>query len=159
GCAGVIMSCSSSIAMNSLRRRDTVDKWLSRVTIDDMGSFKKRMIGIISSQAAVLVVISQGLDSRSLRCSRQSSWAKLVGAIKSFGVVQIDVINTIGRSHELVLLSRIGSYDPALVLKLLQLEPSLVEQWAHVASLVPVEDYPLLEALARERRKSPNKKL
>jgi uncharacterized protein len=57
--------------------------------------------------------------------------------------LQLDPISVVARSHLLVLWSRIGSYDPALVDDLLFEERTLFEYWAHAAAIVLTEDYPL----------------
>src|SRR5258708_3908926 len=47
------------------------------------------------------------------------------------------------RSHLLVLWSRLGSYDPRLLDTLLWQERRLFEYWAHAASIVLTQDYPI----------------
>jgi uncharacterized protein len=57
--------------------------------------------------------------------------------------LQLDPTAVVARSHLLVLWSRLGPYDPALVDGLLFGERALFEYWAHAASIVLTEDYPL----------------
>ena len=57
--------------------------------------------------------------------------------------LQLDPISVVARSHLLVLWSRLGSYDPADVDALLFRERRLFEYWAHAASIVLTEDYPI----------------
>ena len=57
--------------------------------------------------------------------------------------VQIDPIRAVERTQLLVLWSRLGSYDPAQLDHLLWKERKLFEYWAHAASIVLTEDYPL----------------
>ncbi|GGS38914.1 MULTISPECIES: winged helix-turn-helix domain-containing protein [Actinokineospora] len=64
-------------------------------------------------------------------------------------LLQLDSVNVAVRAHYMPVFSRIGGYDPALVddaawNPTARKPRMLVEYWAHVASLIPVEDWPLL---------------
>ncbi len=67
----------------------------------------------------------------------------VLNAIQRIGLLQIDTINIVARSPYFVLFSRVGNYQTRW-LDELQLKKSIVEQWAHVACYVPIEDYPLM---------------
>ena len=62
---------------------------------------------------------------------------------RDLGCLQLDPISAVARSHQLVLWSRLGVYDPADLDRLLYEERKLFEYWAHVASIVLTEDYPI----------------
>lgn len=62
--------------------------------------------------------------------------------LRSLRCVQLDPINVVARSHLLVLWSRLGT-DPRPYYDQLLEERWLFEYWAHAASLVLTEDYPI----------------
>ncbi len=81
--------------------------------------------------------------------------------------LQIDPTNVVARNQLLVLWSRLGAFDPALLDRLAYDEHRLFEYWAHQASFVLADDYPLhrlqmrasphprVGALARGERRVP----
>jgi uncharacterized protein len=74
----------------------------------------------------------------------------LVGEL---GCLQLDPTNVVARSHLLVLWSRLGSFDTAELDRLLWEERRLFEYWAHAASIVPTESYPLHRLRMRDLRR------
>lgn len=66
----------------------------------------------------------------------------VVRSIRRMGVLQIDSVNVVERAHQLTLFSRLGPYDPDLLWRALR-ERRVFEYWAHMASFVPVDDWPL----------------
>ncbi len=70
---------------------------------------------------------------------------RLVGKI---GLLQIDSVNVLARAHYLPVFARLGSYPTGLLdgaaWPARPKDRLLIESWAHVASLVPVETEPLL---------------
>jgi uncharacterized protein YcaQ len=89
------------------------------------------------------VVAAQGYSSR----YRRAATAGVEAEIRRLSAVQLDSISTVARSHRLVLTSRIGDYREEVVSQLLA-AGRVVEYWAHEASLVPAEDWPLLRRKA-----------
>lgn len=64
--------------------------------------------------------------------------------LQRLGVVQIDSVNALTRSHYLPFFSRLGPYDPAILDSMRDKAPrKVIEYWAHEASLLPVSTWPL----------------
>jgi uncharacterized protein YcaQ len=63
--------------------------------------------------------------------------------IRDLGCVQLDPIRHVEQTHKLVLWSRLGNYDPAELAYLRWEKRALFEYWAHAASLVLTEEFPV----------------
>lgn len=71
---------------------------------------------------------------------------QVTGALTRMRILQIDSVNVFSRSHYMPLFARLGAYDTTLLDRLaFERRPRWVESWAHVASLVSVDDWPLLQ--------------
>lgn len=102
-------------------------------------------------QARRIALAAQGFtNSRPERVGRR----QLARVGERLGVVQIDSVNVLSRSHYLPYYSRLGAYDPAILDEFrdgaaqsagVSRRPrQLVEQWAHEASLVAPQTWPYL---------------
>jgi hypothetical protein len=94
-----------------------------------------------ASAAAVrrLAVRNQRLDGR----RRASTANALLETVRALRCLQLDPTAVVARSHLLVLYSRHGAFDEALLDRLAYRDRALFEYWAHEASLVLSEDLPI----------------
>ena len=67
----------------------------------------------------------------------------MLEVIRQLGCLQLDPISVVAPSHLLVLWSRLGPYDRGVLDRLLWRDHALFEYWAHAASIVLTEDYPI----------------
>jgi len=86
-------------------------------------------------------------DVRRLAITRQHLDAAdrpaMLDVIRDLGCLQLDPISAVERTHLLVMWSRVGHYDTADLNRLIYEERHLFEYWAHAASLVLTEDFPI----------------
>ncbi len=94
-----------------------------------------------------LSVYLQGLHQRPAR----SDPAALKRIIERIGLLQLDSISVVARSHYLVMLARAGLYDPADLDALLD-EGWLFETWAHAMCQLPSAHYPWYHAYIQQKR-------
>jgi uncharacterized protein YcaQ len=98
---------------------------------------QKSSITVSLATARTLAVIKQGLHQRPAIADKSA----LIESIRQIGLLQLDTVHVVARSHYLVMLSRVGLYDPADLDALLYPDRLLFEHWAHALCLIPVEDY------------------
>jgi uncharacterized protein len=67
----------------------------------------------------------------------------MLDVVQDIGCLQLDPTSAVARNHLLVMFSRVGKYKLADLDKLLWEDRSLFEYWAHAASIVLTEDYPI----------------
>lgn len=73
----------------------------------------------------------------------------ILDLFRDLGCVQLDPISAVAPSHLIVLWSRLGNFDEAQLDRLLWEDRKIFEYWAHQASLVLMEDYPLYSSMMR----------
>lgn len=69
--------------------------------------------------------------------------AGILDVVRDLGCLQIDPISVVARTHLLVLWSRLGAYERVDLDRVIWQDRHLFEYWAHAASLVLTEDYPI----------------
>jgi uncharacterized protein YcaQ len=112
--------------------------------IRGMSKVRRPRESMTLAQARRLALAAQGFGRP--RPARAVGAADLLRTVRGLGLVQIDSVNVLVRSHYLPVFSRLGSYDPALLDAAVYggRRRRLFEYWGHEASLLPVEQQPLL---------------
>ncbi len=96
-------------------------------------------------QARRLALAAQGFQGRKAPASIKP--VQVNRLIERLGVVQIDSVNALVRSHYLPLFSRLGNYSSDLLDQAAWSQGrrrTLFEYWGHEASLLPMSLYPLM---------------
>jgi uncharacterized protein len=96
-------------------------------------------------QARRVALVAQGFNGRQPPATIAARHVTQV--IERLGVVQIDSVNALVRSHYLPLFSRLGNYPQKLLDQAAWSQGrqrKLFEYWGHEASLLPIELYPLM---------------
>ena len=93
-----------------------------------------------------LSVYKQGLHQR----PASSDQDQLKRIIQRIGLLQLDSISVVARSHYLVMLARAGLYDPGELDALLD-DGFLFETWAHAMCQLPTAHYPWYHAYIRQK--------
>jgi len=96
------------------------------------------------AQARRLALAAQGFGAGS---GAAPGAAALKRMLLRLGVLQIDSVNAVVRSHYLPLFSRLGDYPPTMLDQLAWgrgRQRQLFEYWGHEASLLPLKLYPLM---------------
>ena len=95
------------------------------------------------SEARSLVLRAQGFGAQHL--------AQPADVLTHLGAIQLDSVNVLARSHEIVPFSRLGPCSIAALHRAIYQERRGFEYWGHVASLLPMTEYryflPRMEAI------------
>jgi uncharacterized protein len=86
---------------------------------------------------------------------RRVTAADLKRVIRQLGLVQIDYVNVLVPAQYQIPFSRCGPYERALLDDVAYRSREFTEQWAHEASIIPVETWPLLRERMKTRRFRP----
>lgn len=105
------------------------------------------------SEARRIALAAQGFDRP--RPRRSPGAGDLRRVLRRQGLVQIDFVNVLAPAHYMIPFSRVGPYDKAVFDRLVYASGEFTEQWAHEASIVPVETWPLLRHRMEKHRVRP----
>jgi uncharacterized protein YcaQ len=94
------------------------------------------------NEARRIALAAQGFDRPRPTCRVEAR--HLRRTIRQLGLLQIDFVNVLVPAHYLVPFSRLGHYERSLLDDLVYRRREFTEQWAHEASILPVESWPLL---------------
>lgn len=100
-----------------------------------------RLRRISNSTARRIAIAAQGLLDPKPR--GKVTRAHLRRLMRRIGMLQIDSVNVLIRSHYLPVFSRLGPYPAKLLDDFAYKHGELFEYWGHAASLIPVEHFPL----------------
>ncbi len=110
----------------------------------------RRLESLSAAQARRIALAAQGFGGAG---PELVTARRLLNLVRGLGAVQIDSVSVLVRSQFLPAFSRLGPYDRGLLERLAYRRPRrLFEYWAHEASLVPIEAYPLLRWRMRRAR-------
>ena len=105
------------------------------------------------SEARRIALAAQGFDRP--RPRGRIGVSHIVRTIRQLGLLQIDFVNVLAPAPYLVLFSRLGPYERPLLYQAVYAGGKFTEQWAHEASIVPVEIWPLLRHRMENHRIRP----
>ena len=117
-----------------------------RLTLDEARGLMLAAQGLWRNPAESATLLSPLPVGEGLGVRFPATVADVRAEIERLGAVQIDTISVVARSQYLVLWSRLGPYDPALLDALHSPHRAIFEYWSHAASIVPMRDYPYYRA-------------
>lgn len=110
------------------------------------------MTEVSLAEARRIAIAAQGLAAaRPARVTRQ----QVRRVIRQLGLLQLDFVNVLVPAHYLVPFSRLGPYERGHLDYLAYGTAEFTEQWAHEASIVPMDAWPLLRHRMEARRARP----
>ena len=93
-------------------------------------------------QARRIALAAQGFTDRAHTTPSMRTFDR---TLQRTGVLQVDSVNVLQRAHYMPLYSRMGPYDVDLLRRASERRPRrVVEYWAHVQALMPVDLWPLM---------------
>tara|TARA_R110002096_G_scaffold161007_3_gene327391 strand:- start:37055 stop:38260 length:1206 start_codon:yes stop_codon:yes gene_type:complete len=117
-------------------------------------------VSISASEARRIALAAQGFDR--VRPGNPNDVRHFRRALSSITVLQLDFVNVLIPAHFLMIWSRLGPYDRNRFERFLYDSGEFIEQWAHEASVVSSDDWPLLahrRAAFSQHKNSPLNKL
>jgi hypothetical protein len=105
------------------------------------------------AEARRIALAAQGFDRPRPRIPIDAD--HLRRTIRQLGLLQIDYVNVLTPAQYQVPFSRLGPYDRSLLDDLVYRSREFTEQWAHEASILPIESWPLLRHRMESHRVRP----
>jgi uncharacterized protein YcaQ len=109
-------------------------------------------VQISRAQARRIALAAQGFDRK--RPKSAGDIRHIRRTINQIGLLQLDYVNVLIPAHYLILYSRLGAYPRQRLHELVYRRREFIEQWAHEASIVPADAWPLLRHRRDEFRPS-----
>lgn len=101
------------------------------------------MLEITKREAQALATIASKLDRKYI--SRKITPDDILETITHLGMIQLDTISVVSRSHETALWSRLGNYDLDHISTLFTKRRALTEYMTHAAAITPTQHVPLMK--------------
>jgi len=101
-----------------------------------------------------VALAAQGFDRT--RPAAEPTRQHIRRVVKRLGLLQLDFVNVLIPAHYFVMFSRLGPFEKSKFDTLIYDGREFIEHWAHEASIVPVECWPLLEYRRETFRPWPN---
>ena len=95
-----------------------------------------------AAEARRIALAAQGFASK--RPSGRGDSRHFRRVINALGLLQLDFVNVLMPAHYLVMWSRLGAYDRDRLHEFVYSSREYTEQWAHEASIVAIDSWPLL---------------
>ncbi|MFK7800391.1 MAG: winged helix-turn-helix domain-containing protein [Anaerolineae bacterium] len=113
------------------------------------------MLELTTAQVRQLSVFAQRLGEKTPPSSKE----RMFDVLQSIRCLQLDPIRAVERTQFTVLWSRLGEYDRQWLNELTYSDKKLFEFWAHAASIVLFEDYPIHRYFMDRYGTDPKKKI
>jgi uncharacterized protein YcaQ len=102
----------------------------------------RRRVRLSAAEARRVALAAQGLHRDRPACVPDARHFRR--ALQALQVLQLDFVNVLVPAHYLVMWSRLGAYDRQRFDRFVYGKGDFTEQWAHEASIVPSDAWPLL---------------
>lgn len=111
------------------------------------------MLEISKREAQALATIAGRLDRKYI--NRTISPDDILDTITHLGMIQLDTISVVSRSHETALWSRLGNYDRDHITELFTGRRAITEYMTHAAAITPTHYLPLTKRTMARYPKNP----